>query len=437
MFFFRQLPAQGLPQLKWIVRNVKDPSGPLHNWSERLVEKAVGKLRDQGALAEVVDDCPYTLLTLRPWFIDTVLADLVPCLKTKAFGLVGRAGCGKSPVLEAVACMLSRFWARQLRIPNATAIYRTTCDFDFFRGEVGVRDRPDILDDADPKVVTLAKWKAFTDVALKEAMSRERWGASKWVRNQMRGYAFNPCYFSGEPARGDVVSHAQFMAMLEPLWHKDMDEESKLAVCKRSALVVASKLFLYWRPATEEEVDVKRVRLRSDATDGFKDLVDCSAKPLVDSWKKGNTQLPEDHEEQLAWEESWMNAAMSDGALPIPRRRPTPATNDAPVGRITIPDRAPQAPTIPAVKTKVAIGVQAIGVLAIGVQAMGVQAIGVQAIGVQAIGVQVIGVQATAFVRVFLLLIMNCYASPEMMRRSSLHKSGNRCRSLGPPGGHN
>ncbi len=34
-------------------------------------------------------------------------------------------------------------------------------------------------------------------------------------------------------------------------------------------------------------------------------------------------ELPEDHDEQLAFEEQWMNAAMSRGALPIPRIIPS------------------------------------------------------------------------------------------------------------------
>ncbi len=41
---------------------------------------------------------------------------------------------------------------------------------------------PDGLDDADPRVITTARFKAFTDVGLVEAMTRERWGASKWAR---------------------------------------------------------------------------------------------------------------------------------------------------------------------------------------------------------------------------------------------------------------
>ena len=61
----------------------------------------------------------------------------------------------------------------ELGIPGS-AEFRTASDLDFFRGEVGSVDRPDLFDDGESKTVTGSKWKAFTDVGLLEAMSRER-----------------------------------------------------------------------------------------------------------------------------------------------------------------------------------------------------------------------------------------------------------------------
>ena len=50
-----------------------------------------------------------------------------------------------------------------------------------------------------------------------------------------------------------------------------------------------------------------------------KTLVDASAAPLITYWKERVLQLPEPHEEDLTWEEQWMNAVMSKVALATPR----------------------------------------------------------------------------------------------------------------------
>lgn len=203
------------------------------------------------------------------------------------------------------------------------ACYRTASDLDFFRGEAGTVDRPDLLDDADPKTVIPPKWKAFADVGLVEAMSRERWGASKFVRNQLRIWAFNPIDERGEPEQGIEVPHHKFMEVIDKLWGKEFNDdiESKLAILKRSCVIVITSDWVYWRAATEEAITVKRIK-KGDKTDGLTKLVNPRYGSVVKAWQEGNLDLPDDYEEQLSWEEAWMNAVMSQGALEIPRLTP-------------------------------------------------------------------------------------------------------------------
>ena len=94
--------------------------------------------------------------------------------------------------------LMSRKWKRDLGL-STPASCREAPDLEFFRGEVGRRDRPDVLDDADPQAVPTTKLKAFSDVGLVEAMSRERWGAAKWVRSQTRMWVFNDHEPAGQP----------------------------------------------------------------------------------------------------------------------------------------------------------------------------------------------------------------------------------------------
>ena len=341
-FRTRKIGNTGFKQLQWVTVQTRDSRGLLYKWSERLVKEALKQLRDEGALAKTITDCPYTIKTFQPWFVDHVLAELVPHLKVRSIGFVGRCGCGKTPVMEGIAAMFSRYWNRVLKSDN-DACYRTAVDLDFFRGDVGTVDRPDGLDDADPRVIPPAKFKAFTDVGLVEAMTRERWGASKWVRNQLRLFAFNPHDVQAEPARGDPaveplvgewVTHGQFMSILEPIWHKDFDHASKMAVVKRACVVIITDDWCYWRVADDKEKRVQRIKLDSIITGGSKYLVAEDARPVIKSWKDGRAVLPEDYEEQLELEARWMNAALSEGALDIPRLQPARAP--APV----IPDAA-------------------------------------------------------------------------------------------------
>ena len=265
--------------------------------------------------------------------MDLVLADIVPHLAIRSLGLIGRADCGKTPVMEGVACMFSRHWKRVLKLDVPTS-YRTASDLDFFRGEVGCVDRPDGLDDADPHTITPAKFKAFTDVGLVEAMTRERWGAAKWVRNQLRLFAFNRHDRRAEPSAGDTVGHDAFMRIIEPLWHIDFDDDSKMAVVKRVCVVIITEDWCYWRVAGGTKRSVPRVKLGSAATGGSRYLLADCTLPVLDAWKGNCLVLPEDHDEHLEFEERWMTAAMSGGVLTIPRLRPavgpTPVLPDAP-----------------------------------------------------------------------------------------------------------
>ena len=170
-----KVPAAGVKQLHWITTQLHSKTSPLwmggpFKWTDRLVEKAFRKLTEEGSLAQVVANCPDTIMTLSPWLVDEVLVHLVPHLTTKALGLVGKAGIGKTPVVEAIACAFSRYWKRKLH-RGSDACFRTACDLDFFRGEVGCVDSPDALDDCDPQTTRASKWKAFCDVGRLEVCS--------------------------------------------------------------------------------------------------------------------------------------------------------------------------------------------------------------------------------------------------------------------------
>ena len=73
------------------------------------------------------------------------------------------------------------------------------------------------------------KYESEGDVGNIEAMSKERWGAAKWVKGQLRMYCVNDFDVQREPkdampirqnraGQHGFVSHQDFMAMLGNAW---------------------------------------------------------------------------------------------------------------------------------------------------------------------------------------------------------------------------
>ena len=79
---------------------------------------------------------------------------------------------------------------------------------------------------------------------------------------------------SQEPLAGNMLCHTEFMKIVEPISRKDVDTKFKLAVVKRSCLVLVTKEWCYWRIASEKEVEAKRVKPGSVDMGGTWDLVD-------------------------------------------------------------------------------------------------------------------------------------------------------------------
>lgn len=204
--------------------------------------------------------------------------------------------------------------------------FRQASEFDFFRGQAGSIFRPDIFDDGSFCEQQFKKIKAFTDVGNVEAMSKERWGAAKWVKGQLRMYCVNDFDSQREPkddmpilqkraGQHSFVSHKDFMAMLDNAWFsREANDSNIMAVLKRTHLFVNTNTFLYVRPAGEEK-PVMRIPL-NDKTD----LLHVDSRVLYDFYRKGGADLPSNFEEKVLFEEKWMTAAMAGKPDEAPKR---------------------------------------------------------------------------------------------------------------------
>ena len=304
-------------QLRWITIQISTSSSPIYKWPAVLVEKSLRNLSNDGVLAQVHENWPLTLFDLDNRFLK-VLAPLVPSLVDKALGFHGVPGAGKTPAARTIAMAISRMWLKKMGKADVAPSFRQACEFDFFRGQTGSVLRPDIFDDGSFSEQPFKKVKAFTDIGNVESMSKERWGAAKWVKGQLRIYCCNDFEGRNEPKddmpimakrAGEIsfVRHEDFMKMLEPAWYtKEATEANIMAVLKRTHIIVNTHTFLYVRPAGEDVQPVLRVPL-GDKTDFLAE----PSRPVYDFYRKGGSSTPANMQEKLAWEEKWMTAALN------------------------------------------------------------------------------------------------------------------------------
>ena len=248
---------------------------PIYRWHPTLAEKSLRNLSMDGVLAQVHTEWPLTLYDLDVRIL-RALAPLFTSVSEKAIGLHGEPGRGKTPVARCIAMALSRHHIRRIgKTGEIEPSFRQACAFDFFRGQEGSDSRrflipcccndysvlnkihetvfrythtspqltrPDIFDDGTMSEQPFKKVKAFTDVGNIEAMSKERWGASKWIKGQPRIYCVNEYDPKAEPVndlpvlaqrQGAVsyIQHEDFLEILDPSWYlKDKSFANVLAV---------------------------------------------------------------------------------------------------------------------------------------------------------------------------------------------------------------
>ena len=294
-----------LVRLRWISKQFISEDSPVSKWPERLIKEALRNLMNDGVLALPVHDFPLTLVDVEPGVL-MILEKLFPSFTDKALGMHGVSNVGKPPLGRTIAMAMSRYWIRKLK-SNHIPGFREASEFDFFRGEAGRPERPDIFDDGSLPEQPMRKLKGFCDVG-NTVLTKERWGAAKFPQGQPRLYISNDVDLSAEPSgRSMVITHIQFMQMLEPAWMKGSCLSDIKAVLKRTCIIIITDNFIYYWPATEAEVGVECIKL-NDA----KSLLRRSGGVKYMAYRKGNRDLSENHHKHLQWEETWMRSIMDN-----------------------------------------------------------------------------------------------------------------------------
>ena len=219
-YIMRESPvtSEGLARLRWIAKEVSDEGSPIYGWKKADVKEAIDTLHREGSLAKTQSYIPITIQDLAP-HIKRILKDVIPTLKTQSLVFVGRPGWGKTPLMQVLAMAMSKYWIDEGREQTRlnSPCFRVAESLDFFRGEPGLLERPDIFDDGDMNLQPITSLKAFLDQSRVEAMIWARWGASKFQKHQLRAIADNKLASDAEPQiferikDGKEIRHEHFL----------------------------------------------------------------------------------------------------------------------------------------------------------------------------------------------------------------------------------
>ena len=233
-----------LKQLRWIHRNIHREGSPIHGWNEKLVQRALDSLANDGALASLVTRYDLTIQALEPEIME-LIENLVPFLRGHALWLLGEPGVGKTPLARIIAMMFSRHY-------GGSGTFRTASDFDFFRGVHFDKTVPALYDDGEIGGELIKKKKAFSDVGDEETILKERWTAAKFVQHQLRIVLDNQYEPKDQPEDTGMpdslsISHAAFMKLVGPAIGYIASADA-MAILKRAVFIVFAKDHIYYRP---------------------------------------------------------------------------------------------------------------------------------------------------------------------------------------------
>eukprot|EP00438_Fugacium_kawagutii_P023266 Skav224631 [mRNA] locus=scaffold1903:97011:98423:- [translate_table: standard] len=294
-----------MAQLRWQTKAIRKADSPIHGWPTSLVEKALRNLASDGALArkEFHWPIPLTVKYYHPWLLK--ILENIWDFDQSAILLLGEAGIGKSPLGRSILMAQVRYNKERFQAEGEPCI-RCTPEIDFLRGEPGSILMGDFLDDTSLSLLSMKMVKAFLDVGLYESMAWARWGATKWAQNEPRAVADNT-YDDGAPLPPSFiqeVSFETFWKMIRPAFTEQATHAHMDAIFKRAAFMVNSKEHLYYRPAGINTNPVSRISMP------VCEYLTEEGKKLYGMFRNGAKDFPEEFEEELLKEQTWIKAIM-------------------------------------------------------------------------------------------------------------------------------
>ena len=336
-------------QARWITKDTNDPESPLYRWLNTDIREGISNLRSSQITAETEEHYPIYFSDLAPWWQKVALEHVMPHLLSNSVLMLGKTGDGKTFSNMVWGFAMSPYHGDQPGMENFDGQVRTGNNFDYFRLEPGVIQRPDIFDDGDIDKQDLSKMKALLDPSQKSAKTKEQWGAAEFVRNQLRLAADNKCDFAAEPTIEDLgfssgaVPYAAFLDMIKPAFPRDISQGDVEAMMKRAVAVVSAETKCYVRPPTKRRDAPIHHFWKGEAWDEL--FISSNASHVLTTWLKTGASVRTDAEKQVLMEQE---RRVFEGILDTVIKQPDP--NDEKFIPEFARDRAPA--TVEAVKAE-------------------------------------------------------------------------------------
>ena len=98
-----------LKQLRWIHKHINQDGSPIRGWPEKLVQKALDSLANDGCLAKLTTRYDLTIQDFHPTFLENIYKDAGPLSVGSQSLVARRPGVGKTPLARVTAMMFSRY----------------------------------------------------------------------------------------------------------------------------------------------------------------------------------------------------------------------------------------------------------------------------------------------------------------------------------------
>ena len=284
--------------VEWTEHHVNEPC-PIQGWERGLVKESLRNYSAGKVLAKTIRDFPLTLKDIVPWFTYDVLVNFLKDFDEFSILWVGKSGVGKTPVTKIIAQVVSKYLIERDNRTDLQPSFRTAKNLDFFRGEPGSVYKPDVFDDGILAKQTPDTLKFFHDPSEDDALVWARWGGSFFEKNQFRQSVSNPYDATAEPQKEDerMISHAGFVSMIAPTFHKDFSPEDVVSFLKRTHIVLFSEKWVYYRRAGTDPVGVPRIPYPG----GEKDLLTPESKEAYGMYRKGRPFERPAYTEDMTW----------------------------------------------------------------------------------------------------------------------------------------
>ena len=87
---------------RWMTKELNLSTGPIFGWTIPCVKEAITNMSAEGSLATTTRYYPFCYDDVAPW-LQKVLDTVIPSLATNSILFIGKAGMGRTPVMNIIA----------------------------------------------------------------------------------------------------------------------------------------------------------------------------------------------------------------------------------------------------------------------------------------------------------------------------------------------